>query len=650
MYFLASLRSRVVPFTMQSSLSSKIWKWRTFWLTAPSAAAIVIGLRLLGWLQPFEWMALDQFFLLRPTEPVDSRIVIVGVGDEDIKKLQHWPMQDAVLAQLLEQIKKQQPRAIGLDIYRDLPVEPGHKQLVKVFETTPNLVGIEKKGAAKDIPIAAPPALAQKGQTSSNDILQDGDNKIRRGFLYWTDAQKGEYLESLGLRLALLYLAAEGITPEPAPENSEYLKLGKATFPIFEANDGSYVRAEAAGYQILINFRGRPGSMKTVSMTDVLEGKISPDLLRDRVVFIGPTAESLKDFFFTPYSGVSLIAPQPMSGVEIQANITSHILSAAIDGRQGIHIWSDPLESAWIVLWAFVGTLPGWLARSPRWAIAGMVFLEGSLLVGCFLAFVGGWWIPVVPPAVALAGTAIVLTGYVAHQEREDRETVMSLFGRHVNPEIAEAIWQDRDRLLKEGHLPGRKMTATVLFTDLKDFSSITERTNPENLMSWLNEYMAAMSQLVLDHGGIVDKFIGDSIMAVFGVPIPRQTPEEVAKDAQKAVECAVQMANTLHQLNLKWESKGLPTTSMRVGVSTGMVITGTLGSQQRLDYTTIGDSVNVAARLESFDKSLGSGVCRILISEDTYSLLHDRFSTRVIGNVHLRGRERPTKIYQVLI
>jgi adenylate cyclase len=594
-------------------------------------------------------MALDQAFLLRPAEPPDSRIVIIGINEQDIKTLGHWPLKDAELTQLLTRVKQQKPRAIGLDLYRDLPIEPGHQQLVQIYKTTPNLIGIEKKGGAKEIPISPPQALAELNQVASNDILQDGDNKIRRGFLYWTDVDTGQYIESLGLKLALIYLEAQNITPQQAAINPDYLQLGKGIFPIFEANDGSYVRADAAGYQILLNFRGRPGTMQTVSMTEVLQGKIPPNLLRDRVVLIGPTAESLKDFFLTPYSGASILAPEVMSGVEIQANLTSQVLSSALEGRKGIQVWSDSIEAGWIVLWSIVGACLGWWVRSPRWSIASMVLLEGSLATGCYLAFLAGWWIPVVPPALTLAGSAIALTGYAAYREKEDRQMVMNLFGRHVNAEIAEAIWRDRDQILKQGRMTGQKMTATILFTDLKDFSSITERTEPETMMAWLNEYMAAMSQLVLDCGGIVDKFIGDSIMAVFGVPIPHHTPEEIAEDAQNAVRCAAEMASTLHKLNLKWTSQGLPTTSMRVGISTGMVVTGTLGGQQRLDYTTIGDCVNVAARLESYDKSLADGVCRILLSDETYTLIEDKFPTKFIGEVQLRGRKSPTKIYQVL-
>ncbi len=633
---------------MRTTIGRKFWQWRKVWITAPSAAIIVILMRSLGWLQPFELMALDQFFQLRPKETADPRIVIVGIGEEDIKKLGHWPMYDRELTQLLNRVKQQQPSAIGLDLYRDLPVEPGHQELVQVFKTTPNLIGIEKRGGAKDIPISPPKALAELQQVGSNDILRDVDNKIRRGFLYWTNAETGEYLESLGLRLSLIYLAGKGIEPKAEDDNSANLRLGKAVFPVFESDDGGYVGAEAAGYQTLLNFRGPARTMTTVTMSDVLQGKIPADLFRDRIVLIGPTAESLKDFFPVPYTTTS-DASEQMAGVEIQANLTSQILSSVLDGRSGIGFWSDPLEWAWIVLWAVTGASIGWLVRSPRRAIAGMVIAESSLLLACYLAFLNSWWIPVVPPTIALIASAIALTGFAAYQEREDRQIIMNLFGRHVTPEIADAIWRDRNQLLRGGRLPGRKMIATALFTDLKDFSGITERTNPEILMSWLNEYMEAMSQLVLAHNGVVDKFIGDSIMAVFGVPIARTSQAEIIDDAQRAVACAVEMATTLANLNRKWKMQGHPTTSMRVGISTGMVVTGSLGGEQRLDYTTIGDSVNVAARLEGYDKTLEDGVCRILISDDTYALVKDKFVTKFIDTVQLQGRKQPTKIYWVL-
>jgi adenylate cyclase len=226
----------------------------------------------------------------------------------------------------------------------------------------------------------------------------------------------------------------------------------------------------------------------------------------------------------------------------------------------------------------------------------------------------------------------------------------MNLFGRHVSPAIARTIWRNRRELLKEGRLLGRQMTATVLFADLKGFTTIAEQTDPETLMCWLNEYMGAMVGVVRNHGGIVDKFIGDAIMAVFGVPIGRTTPEEIAKDAIAAVRCAQVMASTLTTLNRQWRIQGRPTAAMRVGIATGTVVTGSLGSSQRLDYTTIGDSVNVAARLESYMKSVDSGICRILINKETYQHIQGQFPTKFISEEQLKGRKQPTEIYQVLL
>lgn len=200
----------------------------------------------------------------------------------------------------------------------------------------------------------------------------------------------------------------------------------------------------------------------------------------------------------------------------------------------------------------------------------GIVLVGGMLALGSYIAFLGGWWIPIVPPLLALAGSAVVITAYMAYIEREDRVAVMHLLGQHVSPKIAQAIWYNRQQFLKDGQLLGQKLTATVLFTDLKGFTTITERMVPETVMVWLNEYMNIMSQSVLDHDGVLEKFIGDSVMAVFGIPIPSATPEEIAQEAIGAVSCALDMAVKLRSLNQQWRDRGLPTVAMRVGIATG--------------------------------------------------------------------------------
>ncbi len=627
----------------------RLWESRAFWVTAPVVAGLVLSLRSLGWLQPYSWMALDQFFRSRPAEATDPRIVIVEIAETDLRQLKRWPIDDDTLAKILKKVRQDNPSVIGLDLHRDFPIEPGYQFLTEVFKTTPNLIGIEKRGGREDVPVAPPPALKALGQVACNDIVMDQDGKIRRGLLYWTSPDGKDFQECLGLRVALDYLATQKVTPD-AEAGTGYLKLGKAIFRPFKGSDGGYVQADAGGYQTILNFRGAVGTFRRISVMDVLQDKVPVEVMRDRIVLIGPTAYSLKDLFHTPYSGNSLTTPETMPGVEIQANIASQVISSALEGRSAIQVWPEPAEWVWVLLWAFVGAALGWVPRSLRWAIVSMIMALGGLVIICYGAFLGGWWLPLIPPALAMMSTTGILTTYIAYLERAERRTIMNIFGRHVTPEIAEAIWRDRNQILRQGRLVGRQMTATILFTDLKDFSSVSERIPPDQLMSWLNEYMEAMTQVVLEHGGIVDKFIGDSIMAVFGVPIPRTTPAAIAQDAHRAIQCAIQMASILEALNTKWASQDRPTTSMRVGISTGPVVTGSLGGQQRIDYTTIGDCVNVASRLEGYDKTLSPGLCRILISETTYEYVQDQFPIQFIATVQLKGRSQTTRIYQILL
>lgn len=639
---------------MWKKLKTFFWEWRGVLIIVPSVTGLIVFLQWLKVLQLLEWAALDQFFRWRPVEPLDSRIAIVKIEESDIRKAGEWPISDRTLTQLIEKINRQKPRAIGLDIYRDLPVEPGHQELLKVFKSIPNLIGIQKVVANQEGDAIPPPiALSKLGKVGAADILLDEDGKARRALLS-AKLPNGKTLYSLSAKLALIYLEAEGIRLKPIDANRGKIGLGKAVFVPLRENDGGYVRTDIGGYQVLLNFRSHRcrRSLKkceifpTISMTEVLENRIPPDLMRSRIVLIGSTAESLKDRFYTPYSHSYV---STLTGVEIHAHILSQILSAAIDGRHPLKVWDELIEISWIFLWSFVGATLGWKFFQLRWKVASTLVAGNLLILNSYLAFLAGWWIPVVTPLLALGGSAMMITIYILYIEREDRRTIMNLLGQHVTPKIAQAVWRDRHQLLKEGQLTGQKMTATVLFTDLKGFTTISEKTDPETLMLWLNDYMNAMSEIVLRHDGVIDKFIGDAIMAVFGVPIPSTTTEQIAKDAIAAVSCAVEMGEKLRSLNQKWESQNLPTVAMRVGIATGTVVAGSLGSRQRLNYTTIGDSVNIAARLESYDKSIDGGICRILINEETYQYIIEKFSTKLIDSVLLRGKSESIKIYQVL-
>ena len=318
--------------------------------------------------------------------------------------------------------------------------------------------------------------------------------------------------------------------------------------------------------------------------------------------------------------------------------------------RTLIHVWSDRTEWFWVFIWSTVGSSLGWIYGGTRWTVYWLILASGGLIIISYAAFLNGWWLPVVSPLLALVSSGMVVTAYIANVERQDRKMVMTLFKRYVTPKIAETIWQNREDLLQKGQILGQKMIATVLFTDIKGFSTIAERMEPAMLMTWLNEYMNAMASIVFEHDGVVDKFMGDAVMAVFGVPIPRNTPQEIAQDARAAVSCALAMGEKLHLLNQRWQQQNEPLISMRIGIATGVVVTGSLGSSQRMEYTTLGDSVNIAARLESYDKSFDSeGRCRILINEETHQQINGKFPTRYVGRVQIYGRQKLINIYQVI-
>ncbi|MEW6495606.1 MAG: CHASE2 domain-containing protein, partial [Cyanobacteriota bacterium] len=433
---------------MWLKLRRQIGRWRGVLFTAPSVAGVVIFAASTGWFQLLEWVTLDQFFRLRPQEPIDSRIVIVTVDDSDLERVGQWPIPDETLAKLITKLNAQKPRAIGLDLYRNLPVEPGHQELEKVFKTTPNLIGVEKVVKNK---VAPPPTLKQFNQVAIADLVLDADGKVRRGLLS-VKPKNSKTRESLGVKLALKYLEAEGITLRMVHARNKQLGLGKAVFSPFTGNDGSYVRANSGGYQILLNFRGKPENFRTVSLTQVLKNQIPSDLVRDRVVLIGGTGQSLNDLFLTPYSSTFFTSPERMPGVFVHANLTSQILSAAIDGRVLIKTWVDSIEWLWILGWSFTGAVGHWMLLqtkvsknnvSPKGTLHSiyLVLTGGSLIAVSYFAFLNGWWIPVVSPLLALAGSAIGIALYHSfelQQEKADLEILLETTTEHYDTVAAD--------------------------------------------------------------------------------------------------------------------------------------------------------------------------------------------------------------------
>jgi adenylate cyclase len=333
----------------------------------------------------------------------------------------------------------------------------------------------------------------------------------------------------------------------------------------------------------------------------------------------------------------------------------------ALDGARPLGVFPEFAELAWLALWCALGALAGLtvhgLGRFAALALAGLAL---NALVAWAL-FRAGFWLPLFPQSLGWLAAAALVTAYSLHLERTQRGQLMSIFSRYVAADIANDVWSRRAEFLEPGGRPRpQKLVATVLFSDIKGFTAVSEKLEAAGLMEWLNSYMEAMAGLVMKHGGVVDKFIGDAVMAVFGIPVARKSVAEIVGDARSAARCALAMREDLGRFNAEWAAKGLPAIGIRVGIHTGELISGSLGSAERMEYTVIGDTVNTASRLESFKLAPGEappgavaqeadGACRILVGESTASRLGEGFDLIPVGEVRLKGKEQPVKVYSLV-
>jgi adenylate cyclase len=249
--------------------------------------------------------------------------------------------------------------------------------------------------------------------------------------------------------------------------------------------------------------------------------------------------------------------------------------------------------------------------------------------------------------------SASLSIAYLSSLERSERRYLMDIFSKQVSPDVAEEMWRSREQFLEGGRLQPRLLSASILFTDLHNFTAVAERLSPAELMEWLNLYMDRMAGLVMQHGGVIDDYFGDAIKANFGVPVARDSERAIDDDARQAVRCALAMGVALAQMNRDWEAAGLPHISMRVGIATGEVVAGCLGSTQRMKFTTLGDIVNTAARLETYGKddpavTAPDAISRLLISEETARRIGDGFITVAVGALKLKGKESEVTVYRV--
>jgi len=617
-----------------------------------SVAVVVVQVRNQGWLQAWDLMAYD--YLLNQTveeSGLNENIVIVGISEEDIQSRQEWPLSDQTLAQIIKRILAQSPNAIGIDIYRDMLIAPGTELLTEALRNRDNVLLVEKFSSNKsEMAIYPNQGLVNEHQIGFSDMLIDNDGVVRRGLLFLNNDERISY--ALSLRLASIFLANKNIQLRSDPKAPDHLMLGNVTYIPLEENDGGYVGFDASGYQYFLSYANEKPGFKIISLKELFGNKENLQFMRDKIVIVGVISDSVKDAFITPLNK-GKNSDNLMPGVVLHAYATNQLINSALLDEKPLSTVSDYWENAWIIFWSLLGASFAIISTTVlRYAILLSIGLC-SLLFSTFYVFSQGTWLPVAASLSAFLDVFLLISAYIYIQEKRQRNMVMDLFSRHVSQEVANQVWLQRENIFSDGRLKTQKATATILFTDLVGYTSTAEKMEPEALMEWLNNYMEIMANCVIKHGGMIDDYYGDAIKANFGVPLFKNSELLIKKDVQSAVDCALEMHQELQRMNDMRKTQGLPLIGMRMGIATGSVIVGSLGSKQRLKYTSIGDVVNIAARLESYGRKFNAenraDYCSILLAESTKDFLDDKYKTHAVGELQLKGKEHGLKAYRLM-
>ena len=465
----------------------------------------------------------------------------------------------------------------------------------------------------------------------------DADGPIRRSVPFVR--QGSTYYPSLAIATAMVALNLE---PVDIQLDAAGLHFGDRLIPLMEVRPEYEKRIRTR--HMLVNYRGpayadaerKTTSYRSYRFCDVYlselqieageKPSIDPQVFRDKIIFIGTTAAGLHDLFQTPFGSEG-----KMPGMQIHASVVDSILSRSFL-RPAHPVWSMALLA---VSTFFVGLLGVYLGF--WWALLACLVVAFSGAGAAALSFRNGIWLPCVPTVAGLIIAQFSSVAYKYFVEDKAKRQVKALFSRYVSPAVVKELIEDPSR----ARLGGHRREMTVLFSDIRGFTTLSEAGKPEDVIKQLNEYFSRMVELLFQHKGTLDKFVGDMIMGLFNAPV--LDPDH----ADHAVQMALAMLRELRVLNERWRSEGRPTFDIGVGVSTGDMIVGNVGSERTLSYTVIGDNVNLGSRLESLNKEFKS---HIIISEFTRNKLKGSYFIRPLGSAKVKGKTKEVSIYEVCV
>ncbi len=636
-------------------------------------AVVLAGVRLLepAPLEQLELKAIDIRHLVRGAQPTTGAIAIVGIDEASLEQVGRWPWPRNTLADLVDGISRAGASVIGLDAVFDKP-DPGVdlarlQAAVEAAPKRPSRELLDGLGATlgNDARLAA--SLRDSGRTVLGEFFELGSLPTPR--------EKTPFFPEMAVRLRggatidavreaarfhgnipVLEEAAAAVGHVNFVPDSDggfrrvplALRMGDAVAPslsvavlqrylgtaaplltiddegVASLTVGDRALPADAHGELRIEFRGPPGTFPHVSAADVLAGRTPPGALDGKIVLVAPTAVGF-DSRPTPFSG-------SMAGVEIHANVLDNLLVGRGLWRPP---WTVPVEALIVLV---LGGIIALLLR--RRGIAGPI---AALVLGVAYLWItqrafarDGLVLGAVYPMLAILGCTLLGTLRQYLVEASERKYIRDAFRHYLDPDVTELVASDPSRL----RLGGERRDISILFSDLRGFSSIAERLSVDDLARLMNEHLGTMTDVVFTHRGLLDKYVGDAVMALWGAPL------DAPDHAIRAAAAALDMTVALSRLQREWEARGWPHVEMGIGIDSGDTVVGNFGSARRFSYTAMGDHVNVASRLEGINKVYGT---HILLSENTWQAVDAEFVCREVDRVRVVGRGTPTRIFELL-
>ena len=659
-----------------------------------------------AFLQNIEQRSLDMRFAMRSARPHDDRIVIVGIDEKTLQKIGSFPFPRGSYALLVNRLSADGARVVAFDATFPTPESNSAQQALQELlrelgpSASPAVVQKVKeleKASDQDESFAA--ALKSSGNIVLGHLFLDAarakssDPQLAKAYfdIVWAKAfpqvlkvksKDGHdfdlgnaWIESGGTvaagaeanitKLAEAAASYGFLNINPDPDGTlrhallivryrnedffpslalqavrEYEQIPDQDIAAYIASDGleriqfgRHLLRQSRDGAALINYNGPYETYRHYSMWDVMSGALPSATFRDKIVLVGGTAIGIGDLRNTPFQGGTYM------GVEVHANIIDNLLHSAEKGRGFLTRGFDEEMTDVGAILIFGLVFGFWFSRvRPLYSTISLVVALVGFAWFVYFSFAeqGRWLSFVIPAGTLTANYAAVTSFRMIFEEREKRK-IRKTFSQYLSPGVIALIEKDPRKYIRPG---GEMKDLTVMFSDIRGFTTISEGLTPDELVRLLNEYLGKMTDIIFANQGTLDKYIGDAIMAFWGSPYPQ------TDHAPRGCACALQMVRGLAKLNEKWKAEGRPPIAIGVGLNTGPVNVGNMGSDKRLAWTMMGDNVNLASRLEGITKQYHT---QIVISEGTYRQVADQFVCRELDKIRVKGKNQPVNIYELL-